>query len=609
MATPNNTAGNSKVKRKRNTAKKATQAVTLGQVTVKKKQSYGDSPGLWEFTLLVVYKNLYVLGITLLRRRLKYARKLRMAFLRLRGFVYTVFDKLFYWLNKRRGHLTQRLKMPFLRIGNKRKALAPSIQNKREQGKIPFAEYGEILLTVLRLIWTILFTVFNHVAPVFAAYYLVVVIQSQIGVPLGLQVEYKGEIIGYIHSESEFDQAAESLRDRFIGSNLGEIAIEIPKLTLVEMNPEEEELRTFTRVSDLTNSMLQASGDTINLGYGLYIDNEFYGAVKDRDMIPNELEEMRQFNKIGLPGEQVQFVKSIKYEEGLYPEASFVSQDAINNILYSYESVDEIYTVKSGDTPSGIAEKLGVPYALLKSYNPEIETKLLEGQELLTARARPFLSVKNLYINEYEEEFSYEVEEVPTATYARGYREISRKGKNGLRFVTAEISAIDGIEVARNILNTVVIEESVSERVVVGTNDARQRAPAATSSGSTERSEGFIWPTSGGVITVGVGGYPGHTGVDIPRPSGTPIYAAAAGTVVLVKQQVTNYGVHLMIDHGDGFVTLYAHCSAIYVSVGDKVEQGQTIAAVGRTGRSTGNHLHFEVRYNGRIMNPRNYIG
>lgn len=100
----------------------------------------------------------------------------------------------------------------------------------------------------------------------------------------------------------------------------------------------------------------------------------------------------------------------------------------------------------------------------------------------------------------------------------------------------------------------------------------------------------------------------GHTGIDLGMPKGTPIRAALTGTVYLVRYTTTGYGYHVMIDHGGGFVTLYAHCSKLLVAEGQQVQAGDIIAEVGSTGRSTGNHLHFEVRINGEKQNPRSYL-
>lgn len=100
----------------------------------------------------------------------------------------------------------------------------------------------------------------------------------------------------------------------------------------------------------------------------------------------------------------------------------------------------------------------------------------------------------------------------------------------------------------------------------------------------------------------------GHGGIDLGMPKGTPIRAALPGTVYVVRYSTTGYGYHVMIDHGGGFVTLYGHCSKLLVTEGQQVQAGDVIAEVGSTGRSTGNHLHFEVRVGGEKQNPRSYL-
>lgn len=98
-----------------------------------------------------------------------------------------------------------------------------------------------------------------------------------------------------------------------------------------------------------------------------------------------------------------------------------------------------------------------------------------------------------------------------------------------------------------------------------------------------------------------------HTGLDVAADTGTPIYAAASGTVTNASV-FGGYGNLIIINHGNGVETYYGHCSKIYVNVGDKVETGDLIGLVGSTGNSTGPHLHLEIRVNGVAQNPQNYL-
>jgi murein DD-endopeptidase MepM/ murein hydrolase activator NlpD len=135
----------------------------------------------------------------------------------------------------------------------------------------------------------------------------------------------------------------------------------------------------------------------------------------------------------------------------------------------------------------------------------------------------------------------------------------------------------------------------------------RAHQDSSGSSGSGVSASGLIWPVNG-PITSGFGPRWGsfHEGIDIGAPCGTPIHAAASGTVIY-SGWMDGYGNFVIIDHGNGLATAYGHQSAIYVS-GGSVSQGQTIGAVGSTGHSTGCHLHFEVRVNGNPVDPLGYL-
>ncbi len=117
----------------------------------------------------------------------------------------------------------------------------------------------------------------------------------------------------------------------------------------------------------------------------------------------------------------------------------------------------------------------------------------------------------------------------------------------------------------------------------------------------------FIWPTDSHTI----GGNPyayWHRAIDLPQKSGSPVYASDSGTVVYAGWNTWGYGNLLVLDHGNGWQTWYAHLSQIYVMCGQQLYQGAVIGAVGSTGRSTGPHLHFETRYNGDLPNPLNVL-
>ena len=165
---------------------------------------------------------------------------------------------------------------------------------------------------------------------------------------------------------------------------------------------------------------------------------------------------------------------------------------------------------------------------------------------------------------------------------------------------------VDGVEQSRTILSTTVLKEPVNEVMIVGGKQPLTQLPASAMTTDSY----FIWPVDGGYLSCGFYGYYNHGGMDIAAKMGTAVRASASGTVVAAFNYTNGaYGRYVIIDHGGGVQTLYAHNSQVYVQVGEWVEQGQLIAAVGATGNAYGNHCHFEVRVNGVRKDPAGYIG
>lgn len=164
--------------------------------------------------------------------------------------------------------------------------------------------------------------------------------------------------------------------------------------------------------------------------------------------------------------------------------------------------------------------------------------------------------------------------------------------------------------------------ESEIMETIEADRDAQRKIDAeiaAASSSSSHAPDNYTpgsgrlaYPTSYRNISAGYPNYKSgayHGGVDFPCPTGTPVYAADSGYVAIAKSLTYSYGKYILINHGNGLSTLYAHNSQLCVSQGQAVEKGQLIAYSGSTGNSSGPHCHFEVRLNGNRVNPLNYLG
>ena len=177
------------------------------------------------------------------------------------------------------------------------------------------------------------------------------------------------------------------------------------------------------------------------------------------------------------------------------------------------------------------------------------------------------------------------------------------------RNVAAEVAQMEDLSAAEEAQLETLIRER--EREIEAARIAALRAKGITGTLPAQSGPGsFSWPVSGTITSPfgwrsnPFGGAPEfHQGLDIAAPTGTTVTAAASGTVLMAKWY-GGYGNYILIDHGGGYSTGYGHLSAIYVSDGQAVQKGQAIGAVGSTGESTGPHLHFEIRLNGKAVDP-----
>ena len=291
------------------------------------------------------------------------------------------------------------------------------------------------------------------------------------------------------------------------------------------------------------------------------------------------------------------------------PIGNIVSAETAENLLTATHAEVNGYTMAAGGAQQeelavydgGNAEADGS-----EGQNPSLSREITAGPALKLEEDTPILNVRLVRTEEYEEAIAFESEEVEDSSKLEGYREVNIEGEDGKKLVTANVEYVDGQEVSREIVHEEILEEPVNEQVIVGTRSIAQASQKVVSMRQ------MLWPVanvSGSYISSYFGDGRNHKGLDISAPAGTPIYAAETGTVVSVNSSGWAYGLHFVVDHGNGVQTLYSHCNTIQVEVGQQVARGQQIATVGRTGNATGNHLHFEVRVGGTPYNPAPFLG
>lgn len=215
------------------------------------------------------------------------------------------------------------------------------------------------------------------------------------------------------------------------------------------------------------------------------------------------------------------------------------------------------------------------------------------------------LPVKTVSVVETETAVAYSTVTQKTAEKQIGYSEVTTKGVEGVNRVVESIVKINNEECERTQVSNTLVRPPVDEVILVGT----ARIIAASPKKASTASSGFAFPLRcSWTCSAGYGDGRNHKGVDLAADKGSDICAVLSGTVTFSGYD-GGYGYSVVIDHGNGIQTRYAHASSLYVKCGQNVYQGEVIAAVGSTGSSTGNHLHFEVIVNGARMNPAPYLG
>ena len=271
------------------------------------------------------------------------------------------------------------------------------------------------------------------------------------------------------------------------------------------------------------------------------------------------------------------------------------TEDTLNKILTGAVA-NKVHIVESGDTFSGIAKKYNISSSILSGSNPGVNPERLSiGQEIILTQAVPLITVQTVEVATYIEPIAFGTTYNNTENMYKGEQSTRVKGVNGERQVVARITKNNGMEVSKTELSATVIKEPVQEVISVGIKPP----PPLQGTGT------FIYPVSGARLTSKY--TKDHQAIDLAISTGTKIRAADGGTVISSGYS-GSYGYVVRINHGGNRVTLYAHCSKLFVKAGDKVYQGQHIANVGSTGRSTGPHVHFEVLINGSKKNPLSYL-
>jgi len=324
----------------------------------------------------------------------------------------------------------------------------------------------------------------------------------------------------------------------------------------------------------------------------VYVESEVDAEKVLQQLKAKYYNESEQLKEIGF-AEKVEIISS---EIDINKLVSF--EDALDYILLGGEELQK-YKVESGDTAWDIAIKYDVGLEDLALANPEMNLdKLKIGQEISLNIPEPYINVKTIETQEYEEEIPFKLSYEENGNIYIGEKKIKRNGEEGKKKVDVELVKINGILKQKNIISEEILKEPTDAIVLKGTKER----PKTMAYGA------FNVPSRGRLSSrFGRRWGKDHEGIDISGSVGTPIKAADGGKVVTAGW-INGYGKAVIIDHENGYKTLYAHANSLKVKKGDRVYRGQVIATIGTSGRVTGPNLHFEVQKNGAPVDPLKFI-
>lgn len=353
---------------------------------------------------------------------------------------------------------------------------------------------------------------------------------------------------------------------------------------------------------DGIKSALLANVDTMVEGYAIYIDGKVALGVSDNKAVDWVFENYKKkhINEEIAENMAVDFCEKIEVKKEFMHIALLETPEDAVEMLSGGKRELATYIVKRGDNLWEIADKYDTTVEHLLAINDaSVAENLREGASICVEEVKPLLSIRTVQTVSVTEPVPFEIEEIKDDTLYEGRTVVERDGKDGTAKVLARITKINGVQTEKDVIESATITPPINRIVKVGTKER----PPTTGSGT------FIKPTLG-VLSSRYGARWGrsHDGVDISGEYNSDIKAADGG-VVTYSGWMSGYGNYIVIDHENGYQTAYGHCASLNVGEGDRVAKGEVIAKMGNTGRSTGTHLHFEVRKNGEYVNPLKYVG
>ena len=455
--------------------------------------------------------------------------------------------------------------------------------------------------------------IFNYAAPVIAIVFLISLIRYSSTLQYAISVEYNGNDIGTVENEATVNEAQSLVQDKITFTENDQPIISTPKFSVTVLSMSGDDSRPTSDIDQLSELMIESEDVPIVYAYGLYLNGELFGVYSEEDMIVIRDALNARLNYYNTPQSiDCSFEDDIYLSEGRFLETVLTDTGAALELINGSTEVEAYYTVQRGDSISKICQNLGITEEQFASDNPELAGGIDRGDIVTYHYSEPHLNVICTHYEVYDQVIERTTEYVESSRYEQYCEILLQHGSDGYENVTALVTETNGVETDRTIVSRTVLEEMVPRKFRVGTKENTYLDGDTT---IIDRLGTFCWPLADEDCYISSDfGYrswdhSNHKAIDIAGiPRGTDIYAACDGKVTFSGWKAA-YGKLVIIDCGGGYECYYGHCSELLVSVGDRVEKGDVIAEVGMTGSASGNHLHFEMRYDDDRINPFMALG
>lgn len=419
-----------------------------------------------------------------------------------------------------------------------------------------------------------------------------------------LELYIDGEYVGEVLSTSDAEQAKSSI-EKSLSVNFGSTYNLDCDLEYKATKIKDGSNLTPARLS---RAFGEAAHKEMKDGYGLYVYDVLAAVSPERAWLEDSINESLDLK---ITEAQKNSSEKVSYnnfvvKQGSYPEQFFSSKEEIRELFSltdsqqktnkgkddtpDYLNISEKTTLFTGKSAAGTSSDISENSDNSSPMHIAIET-------VITKR------VTELETIEYGTDYNY-TDELP-----ENRKIVTKNGKNGSKHSTYIIEyGNDNREISRRLLSEVVIKEPVNQVVSQGTRPLTEEEKRTASTGTFiypsqgELSSGYSWRVMGSYNEF-------HKGIDLRSDQGLVLIASDGGVVVQAHDRHDGYGKCIVIEHDNGMLTRYAHCSKIHVEVGQRVAQGEYIADMGATGQATGVHIHFEmITKDGETVNPLNYL-